>query len=53
MNGTKHEDWAATLSKMSVEDLDEDMKRDVCQIYDMDVKLMRYFGMHVPYCSYR
>ena len=51
MNGTKHEDWAATLSKMSVDDLSEDMKRDVCQIYDMDVKLMRYFGMHVPYCS--
>ena len=51
MNGTKHEDWAATLSKMSVEDLNEDMKREICRVYEMDVQLMRYFGMHVPYCS--
>ena len=53
MNGTKHEDWVATLSKMSVEELNEDMKREICRVYEMDVKLMRYFGMHVPYCSYR
>jgi len=39
------------LTEMSTDDYDDDMLRDVCEIYEVDVVMQRSLGMEVPRCD--
>jgi hypothetical protein len=39
------------LTNMTVADYDEDMMRDICQIYKVDVIMQRSLGIDVPQCE--
>jgi len=39
------------LTEMSTDDYDDDMLRDVCKIYEVDVVMQRSLGMEVPRCD--
>ena len=39
------------LKNMSVADYDEDMMRDICNIYKVDVIMQRSVGIEVPQCD--
>lgn len=36
---------------VTMDELDIDMTRDICHLYAMDVRLLRYLGMPVPLCD--
>jgi len=39
------------LSNMSVDDYTPELTRQICELYEVDVILMRSFGWHVPRCD--
>jgi len=39
------------LTNMSTKDYDDDMLRDVCELYEMDVIMQRSLGFQVPSCD--
>ena len=42
---------SALLAKMSVQDLDSESIRVICQLYAVDVEMLKYVGLDVPLCS--
>jgi len=39
------------LEKMTVEDYDHEMLKDLCKLYEVDVVMQRHVGLKVPLCD--
>lgn len=40
------------LSKLSIDDLDSDMIRIICELYSVDVLMLKSIGLDVPLCTH-